>query len=187
MDMFGSDFLQVLLDPSTLEGALFYAFVVGISSFVLARIFRDLIQRLFIRETKAGIDRTAIAFISQFTQFIIVIFAAVLYFHLIPSLRAFGTAVLATAGFASIVIGPAAQNTLGNIISGISLLIYRPIRVRDRVKVYASSGDETGVVETIGLGYTVFVMPDDEKIVVPNSVLASTVIVNYGKDDPEKS
>lgn len=185
--MIGSDFLNDFLDPTTLEGALFYALVVGISSFAIARIIRGLIRRFFLREEKSGIDRTAMAFISQFIQVAIVIFAAVLYFHLVPSLRAFGTAMLATAGFASIVIGLAAQNTLGNIISGISLLIYRPIRVGDRVKVYASSGDETGVVETIGLGYTVFRMSDGEKVVVPNSVLASTVVVNYGKDEPEAS
>ncbi len=183
--MFGSDFWVEVLDPSTLEGALFYAVVVALSSFVLARIVRGLIRRLLLRREKPGIDRTAVAFISQFSQFTIVVFAVVLYFHLIPSLRAFGTAALATAGFASIVIGLAAQNTLGNIISGVSLLMYRPIRVGDRVKVYASSGDETGVVDTIGLGYTVLLMPEDEKIVVPNSVLASTVVVNYGKDDRE--
>ena len=161
--------------------------MVGISSFVLARIARNFIQRLFLRERRLGIDRTAIAFIYQFTQAAVVVFAAVLYFHLIPSLRAFGTAILATAGFASIVIGLAAQNTLGNIISGISLLIYRPIRLGDRVKVYASAGDETGVVDSIGLGYTILMMSNDEKIVVPNSVLASTIVVNYGKNDTEKS
>ncbi len=182
-----SGFLMEFLDPSTLQGALFYAFVVGVSSFILARVARYFIRRLIHREKKIGIDQTAIAFISQFTQVAIIIFAAVLYFHLIPSLRTFGTAILATAGFASIVVGLAAQNTLGNIISGISLLMYRPIRVGDRVKVYASAGDETGVVDTIGLGYTILMMPNDEKIVVPNSVLASTIVVNYGKRDADPS
>jgi small-conductance mechanosensitive channel len=113
--------------------------------------------------------------------------AFILYFQLIPALRSIGRAILATAGIASIVLGLAAQNTLGNIISGISLLLYRPVRLGDEVKVYASAGDETGVVESLTLGYTTLRMPNNEKIIVPNSVLASTVIVNYGKKDTAKS
>jgi small-conductance mechanosensitive channel len=54
----------------------------------------------------------------------------------------------------------------------------------DKIKVYASAGDETGVVESITLGYTTLTMPNDEKIIIPNSVLASTIIVNYGRQIP---
>ncbi len=113
--------------------------------------------------------------------------AAILYFHLIPALRAIGSAVIATAGVGSIVIGLAAQNSLGNIISGISLLIYRPVRLGDEIKVYASAGDETGVVESISLGYTTLTMPRNEKIIIPNSVLTNTIILNYGCKEATES
>jgi len=56
----------------------------------------------------------------------------------------------------------------------------------DEIKVYASAGDETGVVESITLGYTTLTMSNNEKIIIPNSVLAGTIIVNYGKKDSEK-
>jgi small-conductance mechanosensitive channel len=59
--------------------------------------------------------------------------------------------------------------------------MYRPVRLGDEIKVYASAGDETGVVDSITLGYTTLTMPNNERIIVPNSVLASTIIVNYGQ------
>ena len=167
-------------DPETLEGAIFYAILFFILAFIVSYILRRLIHRLITRTQRITVDRIAVTFISQLLLVTVYIIAAILYLHLIPALRAIGSAIIATAGIGSIVIGLAAQNTLGNIISGISLLLYRPIRLGDEIKVYASAGNETGVVESISLGYTTLVMPENEKIIIPNSVLTNTVIVNYG-------
>jgi small conductance mechanosensitive channel len=109
--------------------------------------------------------------------------AAILYLHLVPALRSLGTAILTTASVASIVIGLAAQNTLGNLISGVSLLLYRPVKLGDLVRVDAPTGQESGVVEAITLGYTTLLSSNDQKIVIPNSVMASNVIVNLGKSE----
>lgn len=178
-------FIDEILNPTTLAGAIFYALAFVILAFVLSFVVRRLLHRLFDRGERPRVDRTALIFIMQFIQVMIFVFATIWYFHLIPALRNIGTAILATAGVASIVLGLAAQNTLGNIISGISILMYRPVRLGDKVKVYASAGDETGVVESISLGYTTLKMSDGEKIIVPNSVLSSTVIVNYGEQKEE--
>jgi small conductance mechanosensitive channel len=172
--------LAGLFDPDTLPGAITYAVLFFILALVASLIVRRSIRRLLIRPHRPTVDRTAIAFVSQLLQVSVFVVATILYFHLIPALREVGTGMLATAGFASIVLGLAAQNTLGNVISGVSLLIYRPVRMGDEIKVYASAGDETGVVESITLGYTTLSMPNNERIIIPNSVLASTIIVNYG-------
>ena len=174
-----------ILNTGTLAGAIFYALVFVVIAFVLSFVVRKFLQRLFDRGNRPWLDRTALVFITQFIQVMILVFASIWYFYLIPALRNIGAAILATAGVASIVIGLAAQNTLGNIISGISILMYRPVRLGDKVKVYASAGDETGVVESISLGYTTLRMSNGEKIIIPNSVLASTVIVNYGEQGEE--
>lgn len=55
----------------------------------------------------------------------------ILYAHLIPVLRSMGTALLAGASVASVVIGLAAQSTLGNLVAGVSITIYRPFRLGD--------------------------------------------------------
>ena len=81
-------------------------------------------------------------------------------------------------------IGLAAQNTLGNVIAGISLLLYRPFVVGDRVQVSAPTGLEIGVVESITLGYTVLKTYDNRRVVVPNSAMASQVTINLTTKDP---
>jgi small conductance mechanosensitive channel len=52
-----------------------------------------------------------------------------IYVHLIPTLRHVGTALLASAGVISLVVGIAAQNTLGQLIAGLALLFYRPFEM----------------------------------------------------------
>jgi small-conductance mechanosensitive channel len=171
-----------LIYPETLAGAIFYAVVIFGLAYLISRLIKKSIQTFFLKKHKTNADQTASEFVTQLVQLGIYLIASILYSSLIPSLRVLGAALLATAGVASIVLGLAAQNTLGNIVSGISILAYRPIRKGDKVKVYASAGDETGIVESITLGYTTLLMENGEKIIVPNSVLASTVIVNYGKN-----
>src|SRR5690625_6156333 len=98
--------------------------------------------------------------------------------HAVPQLRSLGTALLAGVSIASVVIGLAAQSTLSNFIAGISLLLYRPFRVQDRIQVNAPTGVETGVVEAVTLGYTVLRTLDRRRVVVPNALIANQVTVN---------
>lgn len=130
------------------------------------------------------VDRTAAPFVTQLLAAVIYVIAALLYVHLVPELRGIGTALLAGAGVASIVLGLAAQSTLGNLISGMTLLLYRPFQVGDRVQVAAPTGLETGVVEVITLGYTILRTGDNRRIVVPNSAMANQVTVNLTSVDP---
>ena len=79
-----------------------------------------------------AVDRTGIQFVTQLSQALIYLGATVLYAHLVPVLPQLGTALLTGVSVASVVIGLAAQNTLGNVIAGFSLLLYRPFRIGDR-------------------------------------------------------
>jgi small conductance mechanosensitive channel len=120
--MITNDFriLANVFNPDTLLGAIFYAVLFFFLALITSLLFRRLIHRLINRTQKSSRDKTAAIFISQLLQVSTFIVASILYFHLIPDLRALGTAILATAGVVSILLGLAAQNTLGNIISGIS-------------------------------------------------------------------
>ena len=72
----------------------------------------------------------------------------------------------------------------GNLIAGISLLLYRPFNVGDRLQITAPTGLETGLVESLGLGYTVLKTDDNRRVVVPNSVMASQTMVNLTGEAP---
>ena len=122
-------------------------------------------------------------FISQLAQIGVYLLALVAYFHLIPALRSLGTVLLTGVSVTSIIIGLAAQNTLGNLIAGVSIVLYRPIEIGERVQVSAPTGLETGNIESLNLGYSVLRTPDNRRVIIPNSIMANSVLVNLTRND----
>lgn len=176
----GEHDLLSLVRPDTLIGALVYLVIFVLFASILTRVWRAAVHASM---TRAGhIDRTTINFLQQALTALIWVATLILYAHLIPVLNSMGTALLAGAGVASVVIGLAAQSTLGNLIAGFSITLYRPFRLGDTVQVAAPTGTEIGVVEGISLGYTTLRSPAGHLIVVPNSVAASQVILNLNSD-----
>jgi small conductance mechanosensitive channel len=170
--------MSEVLDPTTFHGALVYAAMFLVAATIVARALKISVKRLLLQADHAALDRTGIEFLTQLGQVLTYLCALVLYAHLIPVLRQLGTALLAGASVASVVIGLAAQNTLGNVIAGFAILFYRPIRIGDRVQVTGPSGPLTGTIEGLSLGYTSVRADDRRKIIVPNSTMASQVTIN---------
>jgi small-conductance mechanosensitive channel len=168
--------LLAFLKPDTLWGALIYFAIFLMVAMLVSRGFRAAAHASMTR--KGHIDRTTISFLQQFGSVLIWVVVLILYAHLIPALRSMGTALLAGAGVVSVVIGLAAQSTLGNLVAGISIAIYRPFRLGDTLQVTAPTGTDIGVVELISLGYTTLRAPDGHLIVLPNAIAASQVTIN---------
>jgi len=87
------------------------------------------------------------------------------------------TSILTVLGAGSLAIGFAAQDTLSNMISGFIIMIDRPFRVGDRIRIPTG---EVGDVFEIGLRSTKILDFDNNLVVVPNNDLVNTRIVNYG-------
>lgn len=166
------------LKPDTLLGALVYLVIFLGVAVILSRVLRTLVHAAMTRQ--GHIDRTTISFFQQFGVALIWVIVLILYAHLIPVLRSMGTALLAGASIASVVIGLAAQSTLGNLVAGVSITIYRPFRLGDTIQVAAPTGTEIGVVEIITLGYTTLRTADGRLVVVPNALAATQVSINLG-------
>jgi small-conductance mechanosensitive channel len=164
------------LKPDSLWGALVYFVIFVFIALLISRILRAAVHASMTRQ--GHIDRTTISFLQQFGTVLIWVVVLILYAHLIPMLRSMGTALLAGAGVVSVVIGLAAQSTLGNLVAGISIAIYRPFRLGDTLQVTAPTGTDIGVVELISLGYTTLRAPDGHMIVLPNAIAASQVTIN---------
>jgi small-conductance mechanosensitive channel len=92
----------------------------------------------------------------------------------IPEVRAIAGGLLASSAVLGVIIGFASQQTLGNFVAGLLIAITQPVRLGDRVTY---SGD-SGVIEEIGLTYTMIRTPDEARLVVPNSKLVSDTIRN---------
>lgn len=89
--------------------------------------------------------------------------------------RAIGVSLLASAGAMSIVLGLAAQRTLGNLIAGIQIAIAQPIRLEDAVVVEG----EWGWIEEITLTYVVVKIWDLRRLIVPISYFVEKPFQNW--------
>jgi small conductance mechanosensitive channel len=88
------------------------------------------------------------------------------------------SSLVATSAFTAVILGLAAQQTLGNLFAGMVLLSARPFRVGERVRFQAGAvgGQIEGIVSSLGLLYTTLVQGED-RIMVPNNVVLSAVVV----------
>ena len=84
--------------------------------------------------------------------------------------------VLATAGAA---IALAVQGSFANLMGGIMILIFKPIKVGETVKIL----DETGVVTEVGFFYTEIKTFDNVHVSIPNGTLTNSVVTNYSRED----
>jgi small-conductance mechanosensitive channel len=91
--------------------------------------------------------------------------------------RSIGVSLLASAGLAGIVLGVAAQRTLGSLVAGIQLSFTQPIRIGDQVIVEG----EFGTIEEITLTYVVIKIWDERRLIVPVSRFFEQPFQNWTK------
>jgi small-conductance mechanosensitive channel len=106
---------------------------------------------------------------------------------LLVALRVAGIppSTLAVGGaFTAVIVGLAAQQTLGNLFAGLILLSARPFRVGERVRLKGGNigGQIEGVVSSLGLLYTVFASGShgtggEDSIMVPNNVVLNVAVI----------
>jgi small-conductance mechanosensitive channel len=95
--------------------------------------------------------------------------------------RTVGVSLLASAGVAGVVLGLAAQKSIGALLAGIQLSITQPIRIGDQV-VFES---ENGTVEEISLTYVVVRTWDFRRLVVPVTQFLEKAFQNWSKGGVE--
>ncbi|MBI2863835.1 MAG: mechanosensitive ion channel family protein [Chloroflexi bacterium] len=86
------------------------------------------------------------------------------------------TAVAAALGLVGLAITVSFQDVLKNFVAGVYLLLERPFRIGDRVRVK----DFTGVVEDVGLRTTSLRTGDGAQVIIPNATIFVEVVVNSG-------
>jgi small-conductance mechanosensitive channel len=86
--------------------------------------------------------------------------------------------LVAGSAVTAVVLGLAAQQTLGNLFAGLVLLTARPFQVGQRVRLQAGAlaGETQGVVSSLGLLYTTLARGEDRILIPNNTVLAAAVV-----------
>jgi small conductance mechanosensitive channel len=138
------------------------------------RLARDLGRAMgprLLRRFDPGTAST-ISFLVQLVTLVVVVVVALRLVELDPRAIALGGAVTA------VVLGLAAQSTLGNLIAGIVLLSVRPFQIGERVRMQGGTlgGELEGTVVSVGLIYTTLGR-GEERIMVPNIAVMSASIV----------
>lgn len=126
-----------------------------------------------INETIFQLSKHIVVALLNFIGFILIVSS-------IPPLQSVAVALVTGAGLVGIVLGLAAQNALGNIVSGISLAIFQPFRVGDFVTVH----NEYGKITDLGLRHTVVTTWDNRRLIIPNSIISDEAIINWSIEDP---
>jgi small-conductance mechanosensitive channel len=162
-DLFGPD-LDVPVRIATVV-------VLVILGWALARDVGRAIGPALFRRLDPGTAGT-VGFLLRLVTVVVALLVALRVAGLTPQTLALGGALTA------VVVGLAAQQTLGNLFAGTVLLSARPFRVGERVKLQGGglAGGIEGVVSSLGLLYTTFADGEDS-IMVPNSVVLSVAVI----------
>jgi small-conductance mechanosensitive channel len=148
--------------------------VVALAAIVAAAIIAKLVDRWMARRELAPEAVTRYRVLRRTVMVGIVAFGILSALLVIPSVRAVAGGLLASTAVVALIVGFAAQSTLANFVAGLFIAFAQPLRLGDRVTV---AGEE-GVVEEIGLTYTFIRTPGGDRVIVPNSKLASDTIRN---------
>ena len=98
------------------------------------------------------------------------------------SLEKLGISLLASAGLITIILGVAAQNTLGNIIAGIQIALTQPASIGDTVNIE----NEWGYVEDIRFTYMVVRTWDSRRLIIPLKDVISKPFENWSMTSPKQ-
>ena len=106
---------------------------------------------------------------------LVVIWIILTIFFILGILGVNPTGLIALFGAVGLAFSLAMQDILKNFFSGVYLLLERPFRVGDTIKVK----DQTGVVENIGVRTTQLRTADNVQVLVPNATVFGEVVANH--------
>ena len=84
--------------------------------------------------------------------------------------------LLASGGIVAVVVGLAAQETVGNLISGFMIVTFRPFHIGDLIRV--NNGEYVGTVVEIPIRHTIIETFENTRVIIPNSQMNTSVLEN---------
>jgi small-conductance mechanosensitive channel len=149
--------------------------IIIVAKIVSVVIGRSVERVLEVRDVDRGV-RFAAGRISRYVIILIGIFVA------IGTLGIDTSAIMGAAAVLLVGIGFGLQKLAENFISGLLVLIERPVRKGD----FIDAGGVLGVVDDIGLRATRVTSRDGVQVILPNSHLMSNIVVNYSQPSHER-
>ena len=157
------------------KAAVIYLFVRLVTAFI-----KYMFRRSLRRQGKLAVDETKAGFIRQIVVAVVYIIGAAAFLSLIPGMEKVSNSILASAGIGAMAVGLASQDALSNVVGGLFIIFSRPFKVGDFIMV---DDIVTGTVMEITLRHTVIRNAENRMILIPNSKMNSSTVVNssYGE------
>ncbi|MBS9766596.1 MAG: mechanosensitive ion channel family protein [Flavobacteriaceae bacterium] len=153
-------------------------FIIGVIlvSWLISRIIRYFITRHMRRKRGEEYTQTSTTFLKNSVKFIVGIIGFTFIIISVPAFREKADYIFSGAGILAAILGFAAQSALSNLIAGAFIVIFKPFRVDDYIRL-----DEKryGIVEDINLRHTVIRNFENKRIIIPNSVISVESILNH--------
>lgn len=174
------DFLVTADLADVLDKVFFTAYVfLGVGLAVqLSESLLEWYGRKIAPHTETELDEQLIPFARRVVMILVSIIGVII---LLSRFEVDVSGLVATLGIGSLAIALAAQASLADTISGFIIMIDRPYRIGDRIEI--QDLDTWGDVMDIGLRSTRIRTRDNRMVIVPNSVMSKSLIVNYSYPD----
>jgi small-conductance mechanosensitive channel len=156
---------------------IFYTLYLLTGFFLAGRLVHNLFMwysQEMARKTESELDDQLIPF---FRRVALVILGTIGIIMLLSHFDVDVSGLVTTLGIASLAIALAAQNTLSDTISGFTIMMDRPFRIGDRIEI--QDLNTWGDVVDIGLRSSRVRTRDNRMVVVPNSVIGKSLVVNH--------
>lgn len=135
----------------------------------IAKKIADFARNLMIKNGK--IDDTLANFLDDIIYYVLMV---VVLLTAVKQLGVDTTSFFAILGAAGLAIGLALKDSLGNLASGVMIIMFRPFNVGDVI----TAAGVTGKVEEVSIFNTILITPDNQKIILPNGAILSGSITN---------
>ena len=140
---------------------------------IVGIVISKLVLKMMSRGMKHDvIDKTVSRFIYSLVR---ILLYALLATIVLAVLGVPMTSIIAVIGTAGVAIGLALQDSLSNIAGGFSIMLTKPFKIGDYIKV----DDVEGTVEAINMWYTELHSYDNKAIFYPNGQITSKKVTNY--------
>lgn len=134
-----------------------------------------LFRRSQKRKKLAILDQTTSSFIQRLLVYTLYIIGMAIFLSLIPGMEKVSSSILAGAGIMAMAVGFASQEALSNFVSGLFIVFGKPFRIGDSIMI---DSVVNGTVSEITLRHTIIKSLDNRMIIIPNSKINSSTIVN---------
>lgn len=155
-------------------------FIAAVVIIVAGIVVSKLVGKLVVKAMSAkGVDPSVHSFIKTIVMFIVnLIFVLSALSTLNIDVNSFVTAL----GAAGVTAGIGLQASISQFASGIQILFNHPFKSGDFVDI----GSVSGKVQEIKMMYTVLITPDNKRVIIPNSTITSSNIINYNAENKRR-